>query len=252
MGNLLLMCQMIASKVGKTGIAVTVDVDSYNPATMARAVVVTGAAATEAINGRYYYWVQNYDEALVYTADFKTADATVDQQYLAAFAWDGAMFHKTELARLDATVGSRAAATIFTGITSLTNWLRGMFRKDAMDAAAKAEVNLGGGTYNETTDSNEAIRDALVSAALFPAGAINFTYTLTHLGIPIDNAAVWISTDNPVGGNPANVIWSGMTDAFGVARDVMGNIPALDPGTYYFWRSKPGMSFTDPDTEVAS
>jgi hypothetical protein len=46
-----------------------------------------------------------------------------------------------------------------TGITSLASWLRGLFRKSAMDATAKSEVNTGGGTYDEATDSIEAIRD---------------------------------------------------------------------------------------------
>lgn len=43
----------------------------------------------------------------------------------------------------------------FAGITLLANWLRGFARKDAMDATAKTELNTGGGTYNETTDSLE-------------------------------------------------------------------------------------------------
>lgn len=47
----------------------------------------------------------------------------------------------------------------FTGITLLAKWLRGLFRKDEMDATAKTEVNLGDGVYDEATDSNEALRD---------------------------------------------------------------------------------------------
>jgi hypothetical protein len=46
-----------------------------------------------------------------------------------------------------------------TGITSLANWLRGLARKDAMNATAKTELNSGGGNYDESTDSLEAIRD---------------------------------------------------------------------------------------------
>lgn len=57
------------------------------------------------------------------------------------------------------STGVTSLLGIFTGMTSLPKWLRGIFRKDAMDATAKTEVNDGGGTYNETTDSNEAIRD---------------------------------------------------------------------------------------------
>lgn len=84
----------------------------------------------------------------------------------------------------------------------------------------------------------------------FPAGAINFTYTITDsvTALPIEGVEVWISTDSPA----VNIVWKGDTDAFGVARDVNGNLPALDAGTYYFWRQKAGYIFSDPDTEVVS
>lgn len=59
----------------------------------------------------------------------------------------------------DARDNTNAILLIFTGITSAAKWLRGLFRKDAMDATAKSEINSGGGTFNETTDSLEAIRD---------------------------------------------------------------------------------------------
>jgi hypothetical protein len=50
-------------------------------------------------------------------------------------------------------------STCIAGITSLPAWLRGLFRKDAMNATAKSEVNTGGGAFNEATDSLEGIRD---------------------------------------------------------------------------------------------
>ena len=59
------------------------------------------------------------------------------------------------------------AATVvakLVGITLLAKWLRGLYRKDAMDATAKSEVNTGGGTFDETTDSNEGIRDTVPTA----------------------------------------------------------------------------------------
>ena len=72
----------------------------------------------------------------------------------------------TELGRIDVAVSTLATAASlaslagkFTGITLLANWLRGMVRKDAMDATAKSELNTSGGTFDETTDSIEAIRD---------------------------------------------------------------------------------------------
>lgn len=84
----------------------------------------------------------------------------------------------------------------------------------------------------------------------FAITAIEFTYTLTDdvTLLPIEGAQVWISTD--VAG--ANIVWAGNTDTFGVARDLDGDLPRLDPGTYRFWRNKAGYEFTDPDTEIVS
>jgi hypothetical protein len=48
------------------------------------------------------------------------------------------------------------------------------------------------------------------------------------------------------------MVWGGDTDAFGVARDDAGELPRLDPGTYYFWRNLAGWTFTNPDTEIVS
>lgn len=49
---------------------------------------------------------------------------------------------------------------IFTGITRLANWLGALAGK-ASDTATRAEINAttAGATYNETTDSQEALRD---------------------------------------------------------------------------------------------
>jgi hypothetical protein len=63
-----------------------------------------------------------------------------------------------------------ASTGILTGITSLPEWLRGLYRKDAMDATAKTELNLGGGAYDEATDSNEAQRDRGDAAWITAAG----------------------------------------------------------------------------------
>ena len=87
-------------------------------------------------------------------------------------------------------------------------------------------------------------------ATYFPAGSVEFTYTVTasDTGLPIDGVEVWVSTD--VAGS--NIVWSGNTDALGVARDVNNDKPFLDAGTYYFWSQKAGYSFANPDTENVS
>ena len=84
----------------------------------------------------------------------------------------------------------------------------------------------------------------------FPAGAIEYTYTVTNsvTGLPIEGVEVWFSTD--VEG--ANIVWAGVTDAFGVARDVLEAKPWLDAGTYYVWRQKTNYAFTNPAVEIVS
>lgn len=59
---------------------------------------------------------------------------------------------------------------------------------------------------------------------------------------PIALCAVWVSTDSA--GN--TVVASGQTDADGLVTFY------LNPDVYYFWRSKSGYSFTNPDTETVA
>lgn len=103
--------------------------------------------------------------------------------------------------------------------------------------------------HQDVGSTGEALDDA-TTGTIFPAGAIQFTYTVTDSvsGLPIEGVEVWISTDNPA----VQVAWKGDTDAFGVARDVNGNLPALDVGVYFFWRQKAGYIFIDPDQETVS
>lgn len=81
------------------------------------------------------------------------------------------------------------------------------------------------------------------------AGCIEYTYTVTDSVtlLPIAGVDVWFTTD--LAGT--HVVWVGVTDAFGVARDASGNLPCMDAGTYYVWKHRVG--YTDdnnPDTEV--
>lgn len=80
--------------------------------------------------------------------------------------------------------------------------------------------------------------------------AIEFTYTVTSTagGLPVEGVRISFYTDS--GAN--DLVWTGRTDAFGVARDEYGSLPRLEPGTYYIWRYKVGYSFDNPDTETVS
>jgi len=83
------------------------------------------------------------------------------------------------------------------------------------------------------------------------AGCIAYTYTVTDSVtlLPIAGVEVWFTTD--IAGS--NVVFYGVTDAFGVARNAMGNLPCLDAGTYYAFKQRVGYSDDDnPDVETVS
>ena len=85
-----------------------------------------------------------------------------------------------------------------------------------------------------------------------PVGtAVEFTYTVTNSVtlLPVEGVDVEVSTDAA----KTHVVWTGNTDVFGVARDEFGNLPILDPGSYYFWKQLGGfIDDQNPDLEVVS
>ena len=76
------------------------------------------------------------------------------------------------------------------------------------------------------------------------SGSVAFTYTITatDTGLPISGVATFVTTDL-LG---VNRVASGTSNAFGQI------IYYLDPGTYYFWSSRTGYTFSNPDTEAVS
>lgn len=152
-------------------------------------------------------------------------------------------------------------AGLGTGFTLELSKAGGAFNASA---GTKAEISDGWYSYESTAGEADTVGPVaiLVTHASIAqqnleyvvqsrnVNAIEFTYTVTDdvSLLPIDGVAIWISTD--ISGN--NVVWSGSTDAFGVARDADSNLPRLDAGTYYFWRQHANYTFTDPDTEVVS
>lgn len=112
-----------------------------------------------------------------------------------------------------------------------------------------AEVNTPGPLDVLVTGAGTVQQNLAYRVRNLIAGAIPFTYTVLTPGlVPIEGADVWVTTD--LAG--ANVIWVGITDSFGVARDADNILPFLDAGTYYFWTQKVGFTFSNPDTEVVS
>lgn len=136
----------------------------------------------------------------------------------------------------------------------------------AFAASAGTKTEISNGWYSYLTTAAEANTLGPVAIMVTGAGCIQqnleyvvrqrnpgalaFTYTVTNVltGIPIEGVEVWITTD--LAGN--NIIWNGHTDAVGIARDDNGDLPYLDPATYYFWSQKSGYTFANPDSEVVS
>ena len=94
----------VASKQGKSGLTVTIDVYEKTTATP----IVSGGSATEIAGGLYYYTLSSgsVDESGGYVAVFKTADSSVDQQHIPAL-W----ITDTELKNLDAAISTRSTLT---------------------------------------------------------------------------------------------------------------------------------------------
>jgi len=88
-----------------------------------------------------------------------------------------------------------------------------------------------------------------MEAIPYPPWGIEFTYTLTDsvTGLPIDGARVWMATDAAI----TNIVWVGVTDVFGVARDGDTLLPHLVAGTYYIKSRASGYTF-EIDTEIVA
>jgi hypothetical protein len=115
MTDLIFYAQYIASKIGKTGLTVTIDVFRLTRSSGAASQIVTGGSATEVGDGLYRYLLSSADPITYdYAAAFKTTDATVDQQDIPALWTSWSLAYATELGRLDDTVTSRLAASGYT------------------------------------------------------------------------------------------------------------------------------------------
>lgn len=90
-----------------------------------------------------------------------------------------------------------------------------------------------------------------VGLLYLPLGtALEWPYNVYKKGTSVPIEGVKVEVHRNVAGN--DPIWIGWTDMLGAARDIYGNYPRLDPGTYYFFRKKGKVKFDNPDTEVVS
>ena len=142
-----------ASKTGKTGLTVTVDVRNS-----AGTLVVTDGSAS-AIGGGLYGYTHTSATADDYTAVFKTADSTVDAQHVPSLV-------PVQLPRIDAAVSSRADATDYTTTRAA--------KLDNLDIAISTRMTLGAGGTPKVytlTDGTNPIADADVWVTTDTAGA---------------------------------------------------------------------------------
>jgi len=131
---------------------------------------------------------------------------------------------------------TRIPATLFAGITSLGKWL-GVLAGKTADATTRAEINLtpAGASYNETTDSLEAIRDRGDTAWI--------TGTSQGTGARIVTITVRDSSANPIEAATVRVYragetYAGVTNASGVTSF------SLDDATFTVAITAAGFSFT--------
>ncbi len=137
--------------------------------------------------------------------------------------------------------GGAFAASAGTKAEISNGWYSYLLTAGETDTPGPLSIRVTG-----TGSSQQNLEYTVVDRSI---NSIEYTYTvLTPLAVPIEGVSVWCTID--IAGS--NVVWAGTTDAFGVARDSNGDLPRLDPGTYYFWSERAGYTFTNPDAEVVS
>lgn len=202
----------VASKVGKTGLTVTVDVYRVNTSATATQVV-TGASATEVGGGLYLYQLASGTVTVEgeYVALFKTADTTVDVRHIPAI-W---AVQKAGTEYLDAAVSTRLPTSSYTAPSSITSLQADVTTiLSRVDVATSTRLGTGGGSTSYVV-----------------------TITRPDGTTPISGASVWVTTDSAGGNVIAGTL---TTNGSGVATFM------LDAGSYYLWRQAEGWNFSNP------
>jgi len=130
----------------------------------------------------------------------------------------------------------------------------------AASAGTKAEISDGAYSYLSTAGEADTIGPVLIRVT---GGGIVTQWLEYIVEIRTISAVEWpyyvddTSTSDPLPGAQVqfmignNVVWFGVTDSFGYARDGDGNHPLLDPGSYTVVTYKASYSFPD-DVEVVA
>lgn len=198
------------------------------------------AELATAVSWTYFLYV---DDVLTPTDVAASVSSTLSGRGLTA-SWASDLAADALSAATGAATAAAGVTTLLgklTGITSLANWLRALMRKSVPDATALTEINSGGGTYDATLSSLEAIRargDAGWVHDTGPTGGadpVTIAFFLDYPANtrPVADADAWV-TEDPEG----QVVVEGplQTDSNGKARFM------LNAGlTYYAWMQKDGV-----------
>ena len=237
----------VASKQGKTGITVTVDVWEHTRAGVATEIV-NGGSATEIGDGLYKYVLSaaSVDAIGEYVAVFKTADSSVDQQHIPAL-W---VVGRSGVENLDAAISSRNATTpptanaIADAILDDQDVSAGVTVREALAAAGSAAdplLNTVPGSYSNNTGGYALGRLLAISnAALYSPATRSNQFVLANAiqgALRPSQQVVWLDGEGVAldltGATITGVIRNRTNN---VARAVAGTLTVTDaPAGTFTW-----------------
>jgi hypothetical protein len=109
------------------------------------------------------------------------------------------------------TLLSRIPSALFSGITSFAQWLGALAGKQTADSTARTEIRAtgaGSGTFNETTDSLEAVRDRGDAAWTTATGfsTLDASGVRTAVGLATNNLDTQLAA-LPTAAENADAVW---------------------------------------------
>lgn len=186
MADLMFYASFTASKVGKTGLTVTVDVHRVTRSSGASSEVVTAAAMAEVGDGVYSYRLASADLTLYdYVAIAKTADTSVDQQHLAAL-W-------TNYATGAAVAGD--AMTLAAGAVTAAAIATDAIDADALATDAVTEITTANWSYPSRTLTVSSTGATSTTTADLMTERRGDSWSITVTGLP-DNSgytSIWFT-----------------------------------------------------------
>lgn len=167
MADLLFYSMYTTSKVGTTGLTVTIDIWRVTRSSAATSEVVTAGSAAELGDGVYLYRLASADPTLYdYVAIFKTATDTVDQQHIPAL-W-------TQFG---------VESSLQTGAVSAAAVATGAIDADALAADAGTEIGTAvwASATRTLTQTAAEVTEAVSGSTLTIARGDTWSATLTGL-----------------------------------------------------------------------